>query len=119
VLAANDAVVEQAMQCHAIGIANQRIGKTCQINKPVPIGIIASEPRHEAEYETDVCERHFGGEASKARSCNRAATGKAGVLIDDNDPVLRPAEFTSLDRECVRSVDSRLCSTWAALDWRK
>ena len=79
-------VIEQRRVIDAIGIADQRIGETGEINEPVPIGVIASEPRHlEAEHKTDACERHFGGEAGKARSCHRAKTGRAEVLVNDND----------------------------------
>src|SRR5262245_40743130 len=86
----------------AIGIANERIGKTGEIDETVPIGVIAGEPRDlETEHETDACESHFGGEAGKAGPCDRAGTGKPEILVNDNDSILRPAKFTSLDRKRI------------------
>src|SRR6516225_10684923 len=68
----------------------------------VPIGVVASDPRHlEAEHKTDACERHFGGEAGKAGSCDRTGAGKAEILVDDNDPILRPAELPCLAGERI------------------
>ena len=115
------AVIEERRMIDAIGIADQCIGKAGEIDEPVPIGVIASEPLHlEPEHKTDACERHFGGETGKARSRDRAGTGKAEILVNDNDSILRPAKLTCLGRKRILTlVDSRLFSTWAALDWRK
>jgi hypothetical protein len=67
----------------AIGIANQRVGEAGEIDEPMPIGVVAGKPRYlETEHETDACERHLGGEAGKARSCDRAGTRKAEILVD-------------------------------------
>src|SRR6516165_984956 len=119
----------------AIGIADQCIGEAGEIDEPVPIGVIASEPRHlEPEYKTDTCERHFGGETGKARSRDRAGTGKAEILVNrwgssrrrrrlpairspdryamssksalgsDNDTILRPAKLTCLGRKRILTL---------------
>src|SRR5262249_31434027 len=99
------AVVEERRMIDAVGIADQCVGETRQIDEPVPIGVIAGEPRDlEAEHETDTCERHFRCEPGKARSRNRAGTGKAEILIDDNDSILRPAELTGLVDERILPV---------------
>src|SRR5262249_10871434 len=87
---------------NAIGIANERVGQAGEIDEPVPIGVIAGEPRDlEAEHETDACESHFSSKAGKARPCDRAGTGKAEVLVDDNDTILWPPELTSLGGERI------------------
>ncbi|MHC4047969.1 hypothetical protein [Bradyrhizobium sp. 23AC] len=41
---------------------------------------------------TDARERHFGGEAGKARTRHRARTGEAKILVDNDDAVIGPAE---------------------------
>ena len=38
------AVVEECGMIDAIGITNERIGDTREINEPVPIGVVAGEP---------------------------------------------------------------------------
>src|SRR5215470_12566825 len=87
---------------NAIGIANQRVGETGEIDEPMPISVIASEPRYlETEHETDARKRYFGGETRKARSRNRARTGKPEILVNDNDSILRPAELTGLGGERI------------------
>jgi hypothetical protein len=79
-------IVEQRRVINAVGIANERVGQAGKIDEPMPIGVIAGQPRDlETEHETDACESHFGGEAGKARPCDRARTGKAEVLVDDDD----------------------------------
>jgi hypothetical protein len=65
--AEQQAVVEESRMIDAIGIANERVLETGEIDEPVPVGVIASEPRYlETEHKTDACEGHFGGETGKA-----------------------------------------------------
>jgi hypothetical protein len=53
-------------------------------------------------------------------SDNDARTGDAEILVDDRDALVGPAELARfVGSAYCRSVDSRLCSTWAALDWRR
>ena len=47
----------------AVGVADQRIGEAAQLDKAMPIGVVARQPRHlEPEHEADVGERDFGGQ---------------------------------------------------------
>ncbi|GGI27796.1 hypothetical protein GCM10010987_46190 [Bradyrhizobium guangdongense] len=79
----------------AVGIADQRVGKSGQINQAVPFGVIAREPRDfETEHQAHARERHFGGEAGKARTRHRAQTGEAKILVDNDDAFIGPAEVT-------------------------
>jgi hypothetical protein len=62
-----EAVIEQGRMIDAVGIADQRVGKSSQIDQAVPFGIIAREPRDfETKHETHAGKRHLGGEAGKA-----------------------------------------------------
>ena len=64
--------------------------------------IVASKPRYlETEHETDACVHHLGGEAVKARPRDRAGARKPEILIDDNDPFLRPTELMGLAGERI------------------
>src|SRR5215831_6161829 len=95
-------IVEERGMIDAVGIANERVGQAGEVDETMPIGIIAGEPRDlEAEHKTHPCERHFGGEVGKARSRHRARTGEAEIFVNDNDPILRPAELTGLARERI------------------
>ena len=60
----------------------------------------------------------LSGEAGEARSRNKTGTGKPEVLIDDDDAIIGPAKFTGFGGKPI-TVDTRLCSTWAPLDWRR
>jgi hypothetical protein len=52
--AKQQAIVEEGGMIDAVGIADQRVGEAGEIDEPVPISVVASEPRHlEAEHETD------------------------------------------------------------------
>src|SRR5262245_63809343 len=114
-------VVEQRRMIDAVGIPDQRVGEAGKIDEAMPVGVVAGEPRHlETEHEADAGERNLSSETSEAGSCNRTGAGKAEVLVDDENAILGPAELARLCGERYwRSVDSRLCSTCAELDWRR
>lgn len=60
------AIIEHGRMINAVGIADQRVGKSSQINQAAPFGVVAREPRDfETEHQTDARERHFRGEAGK------------------------------------------------------
>jgi hypothetical protein len=70
----------------------------------------------ETEHEPDTGERHFGGEPREAGAGHGAGAGKSELLIDDDDLLVRPRSRALLAMSYCRSLDSTLCSTWAALD---
>jgi len=89
----------------AVSIADQRVGKSGQIDQSVPFGIIAREPRDfETKHETHVGKRHLGGEAGKARTRHRARTGKAKILVNDHDAFIGPAEVARFVRQRILPV---------------
>src|SRR5262245_9492559 len=89
----------------AIGIAEQCIGEAGEIDEPVPIAVLASEPLHLApEQKTDACEGHFGCETGEAGRRARGGTGKAEILVNDNDSILRPAKLTCLGRKRILTL---------------
>jgi hypothetical protein len=99
----------------AVGIADQRVGNSSQINQAVPFGIIAREPQgFETKHQIHARERHFGGKAGKART-PRARTGEAEILVDNDDAFIGIAEITRFDDNHLRPVRRfELCSTCAA-----
>jgi hypothetical protein len=56
------------------------------------------EPKHEA----DMGERDFGSEPGETRSRDKAGAGEPEVLIDDDDAIGGPAEFTGFVREATQ-----------------
>ena len=71
----------------------------------MPVGVVAREARDlEAEHEADMGERDFGGEAGEARSRDKAGAGEPEVLIDDDDAIGGPAEFTGFAGKRVLSL---------------
>ena len=114
-------IVEKGGMVDAVGVADQRIGQAAQFDEPIPVGVVAGQSGYlEPEHEADMGERDFGGQSGEPRSRDKAGAGQPEVLVDDDDAIGGPAEFTGLSAEAYcRSVDSRLCSTWAQLDWRR
>src|SRR5262245_45211679 len=87
-------VVEQGRMIDAVGIPDQRVGETGEVDEAVPIGVVAGEPRHlETEHEPNMGERNLSSETREAGSCNRTGAGKAEVLVDDENAILGPAEI--------------------------
>src|SRR2546425_219935 len=88
-----EAIIEHGRMINAVGIADQRVGKSGQINQAIPFGVIARESRDfETEHQTDARERDVGGEAGKTRTRHRARTGETKILVDNDDAVIGPAE---------------------------
>jgi hypothetical protein len=86
-------VIEQCRVIEAIGIADQRFGEPGKVDEAIPFGIVARQARHfEAEHEADMGERHLGDKPGEAGAGRGAGAGKTKILIDDGDPLIRPAE---------------------------
>ena len=116
-----EAIVEQGGMIDAVGVADQRIGEAAQLDEAMPIGVVARQARDlEPENEADVGERDFGGEPCEPRSRDKAGAGEPEVLIDDDDAIGGPAEFTGFGGKRILSIGRlAIFSTWAALDWRR
>src|SRR5208283_1758837 len=90
-----EAIVEQGGMIDAVGVADQRIGEAAELDEAMPIGVVARQARDlEPEHEADAGERDFGGEPGETRSRDKAGAGQPEVLIDDDDAIGGPAEFT-------------------------
>ncbi len=90
-------VVEQRRMIDAVGIADQCVGETAQIDEAVPVGVVARQTRDlKPEHEADVTERNLGGQAREPRARDGAGTGEPEILVDDCDALGAPAEIDRL-----------------------
>ena len=86
-------VVEQGRVVDAVGIADQGVGHTAQIEEAIPVGVVAREARDlEAQDEADLRQRDVGGEPREADALSDAGAGEAQVFVDDRDLLTMPAE---------------------------
>ena len=100
-----ESIVEMPRMVDAIRIADQRIADAGKIDETMPVSVIACEARHfKTEHDADMAERHLSGDTSKPRADSGAGTRKAKILVDDSDPIIGPAEFAGLERECILPV---------------
>jgi hypothetical protein len=60
-------IIEQSRMIDAVSIADQSIGGAAEIEQPIPVGVIARQPRDfQSEHDANVPERDFGGHLSEA-----------------------------------------------------
>ena len=68
-------------------------------------------------------EGDFGGQPGEARSRDKAGAGEPEVLIDDDDAIGGPAEFTGFGGKRILSIGldflRLLFDSGAVLDWRR
>src|SRR5271157_2276504 len=94
-----EAIVEQDGMIDAVGV-----GEAAQLDEAMPI-VVARQARDlEPEHEADVGERDFGGEPGETRSRDKAGAGEPEVLIDDDDAIGGPAEFTGFGGKRILSI---------------
>ena len=92
--AEKQAVVEQARVIDAVGVADQGIGETAEIEETIPVGIVAGEPGDlETEHDADLPEGDLGGEPGEAAARSKSGAGDAEILVDDGDLLACPAEL--------------------------
>src|SRR5262249_35287138 len=111
-------VIEHRRVIEAVAIADQRVDEAGEIDEAIPFGIVAGQARDfQTQHEADTGERHLGSEPGKAgagpvpppdrpKSSSMMTIRSAG----------QPSSRALLASAYCRSVDSRLCSTCAALD---
>ena len=98
-------VVEQRRVIDPVRIADQGVGEAAQVDEPIPVGIVAGQSGHlQAQDQTDVSKGDLGGQPGKARSRDCAGAGQTEVLVDDDNPIGRPAKLTGLMRQGVLSI---------------
>src|ERR1019366_10652999 len=65
--AQDEPVVEAGRVIEAVRVADERVGQPAEIEEPIPVGVVASEPAAlGTEHDADVAERDLGGEVGKA-----------------------------------------------------
>jgi hypothetical protein len=86
----------------AVGVSDQCVGQPGEIDKPMPVRIVASEARPlKPKNKPDVGECDLSGGAHKAGARHRAGARETEVLIDDDDAFIRLAELASFGGECI------------------
>src|ERR1700685_3838821 len=114
-------VVEQPRMVDTIRIADQRVGQAAQVDEQIPVCIVAGQsgslqpntrptcPRAPSAVSRAKPDRATAPDPVRPRSSSMTTTRSAG----------QPSSLALCAKAYCRSVDSRLCSTWAQLDWRK
>src|SRR5450755_1566800 len=89
----------------AVGIANERVGKTAEIEQAIPIGVVASKAGHfETEHDADVSEGYFGGETGEAAAFDDARAGQAEVFVNHDDLLRWPAKRGCLGHQGILAL---------------
>ena len=71
-------VVEQRRVVDAVVIGNQRIGQPGEFDQPVPVGVVARQPRDlKAKHDADPGERDLTGQTGKS-GCARRCRNRSG-----------------------------------------
>jgi hypothetical protein len=86
-------VVEHRRMVDAIGVGDQGVGHPCQIQQPVPIGIVAGQPRAlQRQHDPDLSEPDLGRQLREPRSASRGGSRQPQVLIDYAHRTARPPQ---------------------------
>lgn len=89
-----EAVVERAGVIKAIGVADHGVGHAAEVEQPVPVGVVARQPRGlEAENEPGVAERDLGHQVSETGALGVARARDTEVLVDHHDLLAGEAEL--------------------------
>src|SRR5215207_194845 len=79
-------VVERPGVIQPVGVADHRVGHAAQIQQPVPIDVVAGEPRDlQAEHQPGVPERDLGRQPREPRPVRQPRAGDPQVLVDHDD----------------------------------
>jgi hypothetical protein len=112
-----EAVVEERRIIDAVGIADQGVRESGEIDEAVPFSIVA---RKATEHDPDVAERNFRWRRAKPeRATTPEPESPTSSSITTTRSVGHPSSVALLTSGYGRSVDSRLFSTWAGLDCRR
>ncbi len=96
-------IIEQRRMIKAISIADEGVAEFGEFDQAMPVGIIARKTRHlKAQYEADMADA-TSAMSVKSRANDSTRTGETEVFINDNDPIVGPADLARPDRECVLS----------------
>jgi hypothetical protein len=94
-------VVEIARVIHPVGVGDQRVSQRAQVQKLIPVGVIAGQPGHlDAENDPDMTQPDIGDQLLEPFPGGGLRTRPAQVGVDDPDLVGIPAQrhraFTQL-----------------------
>jgi hypothetical protein len=86
-------VVDRAGVIEAVLVADQRARQRAQLEQPVPIGVVARQPRAlEAEHDPRLLQRHVSDEPLEPLAIGGRRAGLALINVDHHDPLGGPAE---------------------------
>ena len=96
-------VVERPRVIDAVGVADHGIGHAAQIEQPIPVGVVASQPGGlQAEHQAGVAERDLGRQAREPRALRQSRARDAQVLVDHDDLLVRePQRDRPLDERVL------------------
>ena len=87
-------VVERAGVVEAVGVADQRVGHAAQVEQPIPVGVVARQPRDlQAEHQPGVAERDLGRQAREPRALDCPEPEMPEVLVDHHHLLAREPEL--------------------------
>jgi len=82
--AEDQAVVKQGRMVDPVGISDQGIGHSAQIEEPVPVGVVAGQARDlEAQDDADLGQGDVGGQPREARALGDPGARDAQVVVDE------------------------------------
>ena len=86
-------VVEVAGVIEPVLVADQRARQRADLEQPVPVGVVARQPRDlEPEHDPGPAQADLGDQLLEALAVGRRGAGLALVGVDHDDPLGRPAE---------------------------
>jgi hypothetical protein len=86
-------VVDLAGVIEPVLVADQRVAQGAQLKQPVPVGVVACQPRaFQAEHDPGPAQRNVGHEPLEALTVGGRRAGLALVCVDHDHPLGRPAE---------------------------
>ena len=87
-------IIEQPRMVDPVGIGDQRVGHPGQVQQPVPVGVVAGQPRHlQRQHDPDLAEPDLGGQLGEPGPAGGARAADAEVVVDHPDRAARPAQL--------------------------
>ena len=100
--AQQEPVVERAGVIEPVGVADHGVGHAAQIQQPVPVDVVARQPRDlQAEHQPGVPERDLRRQPGEPGALREPRAGDPEVLVDHHDLLAREPE---LDRALHQRV---------------
>ena len=77
----------------AVGVGDQGVGHPGQIQQPIPVGVVAGQPRNlQRQYDSHLTEPDLRGQLGEPGPPRGARPGHAEVVVDHADRRRRPAQ---------------------------